>query len=91
MNMTVAERLVAFAQDYGAGGVPDDVAHEAKRLLLNQLKASVGATDHEAIRILHDWATATAGAGDLPALRDARRADRRQARPDDFHVPVPEL
>ena len=59
MNLTVAERLVAFAREHAGGGVPADVRHEAKRLLLNQLKASVGATDHEVVRILHDWAGAT--------------------------------
>lgn len=56
MTETVSERLVAFARDRVARGVPTDVAHEAKRLLLNQLKASVGATTHPAIGILHDWA-----------------------------------
>ena len=61
MKATVAERLVAFALEQGEGGVPEDVAHEAKRLLLNQLKASVGATEHEAARILHDWASAGGG------------------------------
>jgi 2-methylcitrate dehydratase PrpD len=66
--MTVAERLVAFAQAYAESGVPEDVSHEAKRLLLNQFKASVGATEHEAIRILHEWATMTAGAGDAQVL-----------------------
>ena len=57
MSASVSERLVEFAQQWQARGIPDDVLHEAKRLLLNQLKASVGATDHTAIRILHDWAT----------------------------------
>lgn len=55
--MTVARRLTEFLITGMAQGVPDDVAHESKRLLLNQLKASVGATRHPAIRILHDWAT----------------------------------
>ena len=67
MKATVAERLVAFALEQGESGVPEDVAHEAKRLLLNQLKASVGATEHEAVRILHDWARA-AGEGKARAL-----------------------
>jgi 2-methylcitrate dehydratase PrpD len=53
---TVSERLVNFLQEWSTRGVPPDVMHEAKRLLLNQLKASVGATSHEAVRILHDWA-----------------------------------
>ncbi|MET3762183.1 2-methylcitrate dehydratase PrpD [Sphingomonas sp. UYEF23] len=37
--------------------------HETKRLLLNQLKASVGAHGHPAIRILHEWATKDGGHG----------------------------
>lgn len=52
---SVSARLTDFLL---AGAVPPDVLHEAKRLLLNQLKASVGATGHPAIRILHDWAVA---------------------------------
>lgn len=55
--MTVSQRLARFLAEGAAAGLPDRVAHEAKRLLLNQLKASVGATAHPAIRILHDWAT----------------------------------
>ena len=53
MTGSVSEQLTAFAQDWSKRGLPEDVAHEAKRLLLNQLKASVSATDHEAIGILH--------------------------------------
>ena len=68
MNNTVAERLVAFALEQARAGVPGDVSHEAKRLLLNQLKASVGATEHEAVRILHDWSAATGGEGDAAVL-----------------------
>ena len=63
MTATVSERLVAFAREHAAAGVPEDVGHEARRLLLNQLKASVGATGHEAIRILHDWAVADGNGG----------------------------
>ena len=48
MSASVSERLVEFAQQWQARGIPDDVLHEAKRLLLNQLKASVGATDQVA-------------------------------------------
>ena len=54
MSGSVSGRLVAFAQEWQANGIPDDVGHEAKRLLLNQLKASIDATEHEAIRILHN-------------------------------------
>lgn len=68
MNMTVAERLVAFALEHVRHGIPDDVSHEAKRLLLNQLKASVAATNHEAIRILHEWATTTGAGGEAHVL-----------------------
>jgi 2-methylcitrate dehydratase PrpD len=56
MSASVSDRLVSFLRDFAARGVPDGVLHEAKRLLLNQLKASVAATDHKAIRILSDWA-----------------------------------
>ena len=68
MNGTVAERLVAFALEQARSGVPEDVSHEAQRLLLNQLKASVGATEHEAVEILHDWSAATGGEGDAAVL-----------------------
>jgi hypothetical protein len=43
---TVAGRLAAFFVAGRAGGVAAEVRHEAKRLLLNQLKASVGAAGH---------------------------------------------
>jgi 2-methylcitrate dehydratase PrpD len=53
---SVSERLTRFAREWSARGAPDDSMHEAKRLLLNQLKASVAATDLEAVRLLHEWA-----------------------------------
>lgn len=53
---TVSERLVAFMRTSMSNGVPDDILHEAKRLVLNQLKASVGATNHPAVQCLHKWA-----------------------------------
>jgi 2-methylcitrate dehydratase PrpD len=56
--VTVVERLVAFMREWSTRGVPADVLHEARRLLLNQLKASVGATTHDAVRILHEWGQA---------------------------------
>jgi 2-methylcitrate dehydratase PrpD len=62
MSETVSERLVAFSREWVDKGVPEPVLHEAKRLLLNHLKASVGATDNPAIKIIHDWAVAD-GAG----------------------------
>lgn len=49
--MTVSEHLVEFMRT----PPPEAARHEAKRLLLNQLKASVGATDHPAIEIMHSW------------------------------------
>ncbi len=55
---SVSQRLVAFMREWHTRGVPDEVLHETQRLVLNQLKASVGATDHPAVRILHDWAIA---------------------------------
>ena len=58
MIASVSARLASFLL---AGDVTGDVLHEAKRLVLNQLKASVAATGHPAIRILHDWATADTG------------------------------
>lgn len=61
MNASVSERLCDFAARWRAAGPPPEVLHEAKRLVLNQLKASVGATTHPAIRILHDWSTASGG------------------------------
>ena len=60
---TVSGRIVAFMQGAMAGGLPEDVRNEAKRLFLNQLKASVGATDHIAVRLLHDWAVEEAQGG----------------------------
>jgi 2-methylcitrate dehydratase PrpD len=39
-----------------AAGVPQHATHEAKRLLLNQLKASLGTGSHPAIEILNGWA-----------------------------------
>lgn len=50
-------------------GVPQDVAHEALRLLLNQLKASVGATGHPAVKTLHEWALAEPPGGSAVAAQ----------------------
>jgi 2-methylcitrate dehydratase PrpD len=60
---TVSGRLVAFARAAAAHGLPDEVRHEAKRLFLNQLKASVAATDQAAVTLLHDWAIDEAQGG----------------------------
>ncbi|MBT6088005.1 MAG: hypothetical protein HOH20_00360, partial [Rhodospirillaceae bacterium] len=53
LEASVSERLIDFAFAWKERGVPEDVTHEAKRLLLNQLKASVGATQTDTVRILH--------------------------------------
>src|ERR1700712_4558601 len=60
---TVSGRLVAFMRQRIEQGLPDVVRHEAKRLLLNQLKASIGATDHAAVTLLLEWATEEAQGG----------------------------
>ena len=64
---TVSERLIAFARRMQADGVPQDAMHEAQRLLINQLKASVGATDHVACATLRDYAVSQ-GAGPASLL-----------------------
>jgi 2-methylcitrate dehydratase PrpD len=61
MTGSVTERLVAFMRRRAEQGIPEDVAHETKRLLINQLKASVGAMRHPTIKALHAW-TAPRGA-----------------------------
>lgn len=53
---SVSERLVDFIDQQRRDGVPAAVRHEAKRLVLNQLKASVRAADQPVVRILRDWA-----------------------------------
>ena len=64
---TVSQRLAAFAVDTMDRGVAPEVAHEAKRLLLNNLKASVGAMDHAAVAAVRGF---VAGLG--TARRPAR-------------------
>ena len=59
--MMVSEQLAAFLRATVEDGVPAPALHEAKRLLLNQLKASVGAVDHPAIRIFDGWAASAPG------------------------------
>ena len=49
---TVTERLASFITGWTAKGVPPDVTHEAKRLIINNLKASVRARDHDLVKIL---------------------------------------
>jgi 2-methylcitrate dehydratase PrpD len=79
MTDTIAERLVTFAHEQVRAGIPAEVSHEAKRLLLNQLKASVGATDHEAIQILHRWATAQGNGGGSHVLWLGTQAEPSKA------------
>jgi 2-methylcitrate dehydratase PrpD len=62
VEVSVQERLVAFMRGCAVDGVPDAVRHEAKRLVLNQLKASVAASGDAAVRLLHDWAVENTGA-----------------------------
>jgi len=78
MSATVSQRLARFLVEGAATGVPDRVTHEAKRLLLNQLKASVGATSHPAIRLIHDWAT-DGGSGAASVLWFGTAATPQQA------------
>jgi 2-methylcitrate dehydratase PrpD len=53
---SVCARLTEFVRGQQARGVPAFARHEAQRLILNQLKASVGASTHPAVQILNDWA-----------------------------------
>lgn len=60
---TISGRLVTWMSDAMAQGLPADIRHEAKRLFLNQLKASVAATGQQAIELLHEWAMDEAQGG----------------------------
>lgn len=62
-DRTVSERLIDFVRAQQRAGVPAEVRHEALRLLINQFKASVGATTHPATRLLRDWALESPGDG----------------------------
>jgi 2-methylcitrate dehydratase PrpD len=74
---SVCARLVAFVRQQLAQGVPQAARHEANRLILNQLKASVGATTHPAVEILDDWASSDGGAGATVLWRGTQcRAER---------------
>jgi 2-methylcitrate dehydratase PrpD len=78
--VTVSQRLVGFMRHWAAQGVPGAVRHEALRLLVNQLKASVGATTHPAVATLHAWATADGHASrSAPILWFGSRATPEQA------------
>ena len=54
MIESVSSELTKFMYNWKARGVPKEITHEAKRLFLNQLKASVGATKTDAIKILNE-------------------------------------
>jgi len=54
MIESVSSELTKFMYNWKAKGVPKEITHEAKRLFLNQLKASVGATTTDAIKILNE-------------------------------------
>ena len=61
-SLSVSERLVAFMREWQARGAPAAAMHETTRLLINQLKASVGAVGNPAVDILHKWAVPGDGA-----------------------------
>ena len=65
---TVTERLIEFIRHVGNDGVPAPVLHETKRLIINQLKASVGAMEAEPVRILRAWAMAAGSPADGPRI-----------------------
>src|SRR5947209_3339415 len=52
---TVTQRLASFIVDWAEKGTPPDVTHQAKRMVMNALKGSVGAYDHPAVATLHTW------------------------------------
>ena len=59
----VTRRLASFVHAARVRGLPGHVTREANRLLVNQLKASVGAASHPAIIALRGWARDAGGAG----------------------------
>jgi 2-methylcitrate dehydratase PrpD len=60
---TVSGQLAGWMREARKGAIPNKVRHEVRRLILNQLKASVAATEQQAIVLLHDWAIAEAQGG----------------------------
>jgi 2-methylcitrate dehydratase PrpD len=62
--VTVSRQLADFLIDTAESGVPAVARHEAARLVLNQLKASVAAVDQPVVSILCDWAPAASAQGD---------------------------
>jgi 2-methylcitrate dehydratase PrpD len=75
----VSARLVRFVQDTWRDGVPPVVVHEANRLLVNQLKASVCAAGHPAITILDRWARASGNDGRATVIWLGTRTGQEQA------------
>jgi len=69
---SVTARLVAFVRAQQAQGVPTAIRHEANRLLVNQLKASVGAATHPCVNILHEWAMQRGGGNTTVLWRGTR-------------------
>jgi 2-methylcitrate dehydratase PrpD len=65
---TVSERLVSFVRQVQKHGAPPPVLHETKRLIINQLKASVGALDAQPVKVLRDWALRTGAPLDGPRI-----------------------
>lgn len=77
--MTASDRLTNFVLVAMGNGVPEHVLHEVKRLLLNQLKASVGAIEHDGIQMLNAWAggsSASPGTAHVVWLGTATRTER---------------
>src|SRR5438105_4437438 len=60
---TVTEQLAEFAAEQAVAGLPPAVAHEARRLLVHGMKATIGAYDHSAIRLLSEWLSGTDARG----------------------------
>lgn len=54
--LSVTERLADFVMVHGASPLPDEVRHQARRLVLNAAAASVAGHDHPAIGRLREWA-----------------------------------
>jgi 2-methylcitrate dehydratase PrpD len=78
--LSVSERLVAFMREWQTRGVPGFAMHETTRLLINQLKASVGAVDNKTVQILHKWAVpGDGGTGEAQVLWFGTRTSAEHA------------
>lgn len=55
---TLIEPVAAFLADAARTELPDDVLHQAKRLLLHGMTATLGAHDHPATRAIGGWVEA---------------------------------